>query len=88
MHNLDACDTFVVPCPLEPEASAGGAAGEGAVSSIAELPSSEASEKFLSANLEGWRRLDYAGESTSVEKSSLSWLPQGIAVLSLQVARA
>ncbi|CAM9269015.1 unnamed protein product [Scytosiphon promiscuus] len=85
MHNLDACDSFAVPRPVEAEASAVGAAGEGAVSSITEFPSSEASEKFLSANLAGWRRLDCATGSNNVGESSLRVLPQGLGVLSLQV---
>lgn len=83
MHNLDTCDPFLVPPPVEAGASAAGAAGEGTVSSVGDFPPAESSYSFLEAHLEGWRRLQCEEESTP--GAALSGLPQGLAVLSLQV---
>lgn len=83
MHNLDTCDLFLAPPPVDADASAAGAAGEGTVSSVGDFPPAESSYNFLAAHLEGWRRLECDEESLS--GASLSGLPQGLAVLSLQV---
>ncbi|CAM9765355.1 unnamed protein product, partial [Ectocarpus sp. 4 AP-2014] len=85
LHNLDTCDPFLVPSPSETGASAGGTAGEGTSSSTSDFPPAEASEQMLSTYLEGWRRLECAGESTRWT-SSLWGLPEGLGVLSLQVS--
>lgn len=83
MHNLDTCDPFLAPPPVEADASAAGAAGEGAVSGVGDFPPAESSYSFLAAHLEGWRRLECAEESPP--GASLTGMPQGLAVLSLQV---
>ncbi|CAM9706320.1 unnamed protein product, partial [Ectocarpus sp. 12 AP-2014] len=85
LHNLDTCDPFLVPSPSETGASAGGTVDEGISSSTGDFPPAEASEQMLSTYLEGWRRLECAGESTPWA-SSLRGLPEGVGVLSLQVS--
>ncbi|CAM9766287.1 unnamed protein product, partial [Ectocarpus sp. 8 AP-2014] len=85
LHYLDTCDPFLVPSPSETGASTGGTAGEGISSSTGDFPPAEASEQMLSTYLEGWRRLECAGESTPWA-SSLRGLPEGLGVLSLQVS--
>lgn len=83
MHNLDACDPFVAIPPVEADASVAGAAGEGSVSSVGDLPPAESSYNFLAAHLEGWRRLECDEESNL--GAALSGIPHGLAILSLQV---
>lgn len=69
LHNLDTCDPHLGPAQDYPEAS-----------SSRDFPSTECCSNFLDTHLEGWRRLD-CGKSPVL---SLSDLPQGLAVLSLQ----
>lgn len=87
MHNLDTCDPFVVPPPVDLEALAEGQAGEGMVSNTGEFPLAESSVRFLEAHLESWRRLECIQESPGTSMV-LTGLPQGLAVLSLQVNNA
>lgn len=84
LHNLDTCDAFIAPSPTEAGLSVEGQAGEGGVSSVEGFPPAGASARFLEAHLEGWRRLDCA-EPFAL---ALAGLPQGLAVLSLQVRNA
>lgn len=71
LHNLDTCDPHLGPSHDYPEAS-----------SSRDFPSAECCSNFLDTHLEGWRRLD-CGKSPAL---SLSDLPQGLAVLSLQAS--
>ena len=83
LHNLDTCDPFIAPSPSETWQSVEGQAGEGVFSSVDSFPPAGASVRFLEAHVEGWRRLDCA-EPPGL---ALAGLPQGLAVLSLQVGK-
>lgn len=81
MHNLDTCDIHLVPPPVGLEASVGGEAGEGMVGSVSDFPAANSAIGFLESSLEGWRRLE-CGDPPGV---SLTGLPEGLGILSLQV---
>ena len=83
LHNLDTCDPYMVPSLDQPETFVGGGAGEGIVSTVRDFPPAESSSSFLDTHLEGWRRLDCGNSPAAL---SLSDLPSGLAVLSLQVS--